>query len=126
MFCGSCGKENRDDAAVCETCGQILVNPYEASSTAGGAVGETQKPNNYLVHSILATLCCCLPLGVVAIVYAAQVDAKWNGGDQQGAKRASESAKMWFWISFGLGILTNLIAVGFQVFAAASRFNAEF
>ncbi|MDQ3389279.1 MAG: CD225/dispanin family protein, partial [Gemmatimonadota bacterium] len=28
---------------------------------------------NYLIPSILATLCCCLPAGIVSIIYAAQV-----------------------------------------------------
>src|SRR5438093_12052328 len=29
---------------------------------------------NYLIQAILVTLCCCLPFGIPAIVYAAQVN----------------------------------------------------
>ena len=35
--------------------------------------------------AILATLCCCVPTGIVAIVYAARVDNKRSSGDLQGA-----------------------------------------
>ncbi|HEY0370562.1 MAG TPA: TIR domain-containing protein [Thermoanaerobaculia bacterium] len=64
---------------------------------------------NYLVFAIVVTVLCCLPLGVVAIVYASQVNTKLASGDYAGAKRASDSAKLWSWISFGLGI----VVIGF-------------
>ena len=50
---------------------------------------------NHLVWSILATLFCCLPLGIVSIVYAAQVDGRRLAGDAQGAHDFSHKAKMW-------------------------------
>ncbi|MBY0460010.1 MAG: CD225/dispanin family protein [Gemmataceae bacterium] len=75
-------------------------------------------PPNYLVPAILVTLCCCLIGGVVSIVYAAQVNSKWQAGDYAGARAASANAKMWCWLSFGIGIVTNIIAVAFQVMAA--------
>jgi hypothetical protein len=59
---------------------------------------------NYLVPAILVTVLCCLPLGVVAIVYATQVNTKLAAGDYAGARQASNNAKLWTWLSFGLGI----------------------
>jgi hypothetical protein len=47
------------------------------------------------VWAVLTTLFCCLPFGVVSIVFAAQVDSKWNRGDIAGSLQASESAKKW-------------------------------
>jgi hypothetical protein len=64
---------------------------------------------NYLVQSILVTLCCCLPFGIPAIVYAAQVSGKLSAGDLAGAQEASRKAKMWCWVAFGLGIVGNLL-----------------
>jgi hypothetical protein len=75
-------------------------------------------PPNYLVPSILATLCCCLPAGVAAIVFAAQVNSKWAAGDYAGARRASENAKQWAWISFGLGIVGGVISFIINFMAA--------
>src|SRR6266508_2255291 len=43
---------------------------------------------SYLVPSILSTVCCCPALGVVAIVFAAQVNSKLAAGDVQGAMHA--------------------------------------
>jgi hypothetical protein len=59
---------------------------------------------NYLVFAILSTVLCCLPAGIPAIVYAAQVNGKLQVGDIAGAQIASQNAKMWCWISFGLGL----------------------
>jgi len=50
-------------------------------------------PKNYLVQSILVTIFCCLPLGVVGIVFAAQVNSKFAAGDVDGANQASADAK---------------------------------
>ncbi|NIM07517.1 MAG: CD225/dispanin family protein [Armatimonadetes bacterium] len=72
---------------------------------------------NYLVQAILVTLFCCLPFGIVAIVYAAQVNGKLSGGDIDGAMESSRKAKIWSWISFGvgLGIVMYIILVMLRV-----------
>jgi len=59
---------------------------------------------NYLAFSILATILCCLPAGIPAIIYSAQVNSKLLAGDLAGAQAASNNAKLWCWISFGLGL----------------------
>ncbi len=55
--------------------------------------GAGQPPNNYLVWAILTTIFCCLPLGVVSIVFSSQVNSKWAMGDAQGALKASNNAR---------------------------------
>ncbi|MHB1108479.1 MAG: CD225/dispanin family protein [Lutibacter sp.] len=58
-------------------------------------------PKNYLIESILVTIFCCLPFGIAGIVFAAQVNAKFEMGDYEGAKKASEEAQKWMtWESF--------------------------
>jgi hypothetical protein len=69
---------------------------------------------NYLVQSILVTLCCCLPFGVVAIIFAAQVNSKLAAGDYAGAVDSSQKAKMWSWIAFGIGIAAILVSFAFS------------
>jgi hypothetical protein len=45
-------------------------------------------------------------------VYAAQVNSKLQAGDLAGAQVASNNAKMWCWISLGLGLgVTALYAI---------------
>ncbi|MGE5735464.1 MAG: CD225/dispanin family protein [Acidobacteriota bacterium] len=61
---------------------------------------------NYLVFAILSTVLCCLPTGIVSIIYAAQVNTKVAAGDIAGATQASKNAKLWALISLGLGLLS--------------------
>ncbi|MET0550149.1 MAG: CD225/dispanin family protein [Xanthomonas sp.] len=51
--------------------------------------------SNNLVWAILTTLFCCLPLGIVSIVYAAQVNTKLAAGDVSGARESADKAKKW-------------------------------
>ncbi len=75
----------------------------------------------YLVQAILVTLLCCLPFGVVAIVYAAQVNSKLGVGDFDGAEEASRKAKKWCWISLGVGLAFMVIYVVLMLLGIAAN-----
>jgi len=77
---------------------------------------QQTPPPNYLVFAILATIFCCQILGIVSIVFAAQVNSKWNSGDIQGALDASKNAKLWAWIAFGSGLIIGLVVMLLAVF----------
>jgi hypothetical protein len=79
-------------------------------------------PPNYLVFAILTTIFCCQILGIVSIVYAAQVNSKWASGDYEGAREASKNAKLWAWISTGSGILIAIAMALLGVFAVIAGF----
>lgn len=76
-------------------------------------------PPNYLVWSILTTLFCCLPLGIVSIVFAAQVNSKWAMGDGAGAVESSNKAKQWAIWSAAAAAIGALLWVIFVVFLGA-------
>ena len=128
MFCRSCGTENVDGMPTCTACGNPLqpVNPYQTGQAGIVSAPQVNKPSNYLVQAILVTLCCCIPLGIVSIVYAAQVDAKWNAGDYQGAILASQNANRWSWIGFGVGVVVGLLYFGLQILAIGAAANQGF
>jgi hypothetical protein len=67
------------------------------------ASGTPDQVPNYLIPAIISALC-CLPLGVVAIIFAAQVNGKVASGDMAGAFNASRKAKMFSYIAIGLGL----------------------
>src|SRR5271169_7080492 len=111
MFCSQCGANNADNASVCIQCGRNLqpgVAPAPLPVT-GVVLPPGATVPNYLVFAILATVFCCLPTGIPAIVYAAQVNGKLQAGDLPGAQLASKNAKMWCWISFALGLGVGLL-----------------
>ena len=73
-------------------------------------IQQTQKPDNLLVWSILATVLCCIPSGVVAIIQSNRVNTCWNAGDYAGAQEAAKNAKTWCFVSLGLGVVAFIIA----------------
>lgn len=64
-------------------------------------------PASYLVWGIVTTVLCCLPLGVVSIVSATQVNSTWAAGDYAGALAASNKAKTFAIWSAVVGVITN-------------------
>lgn len=69
------------------------------------------RPKNWLVESILVTLFCCLPFGIVGIINAANVNARFDAGDIDGAQRASKEAGKWTRIGFWVGLAVNLVGI---------------
>lgn len=126
MRCKECGTENDPGTSICRSCGsELAANPYAAPPGVGVSANRMlpgyEKPKNYLVQSILVTVCCCLPIGIAAIVYSAQVDSKWNAGDHLGAIDSSRKANQWGWIAFALGFIVNVIAFLLQMGAAGMQ-----
>ena len=68
------------------------------------ASGTSEKIPNYLVPAILSAIC-CFPLGIIGVVFAAQVNGKVAAGDIPGALDASKKAKLFSYIFLGLAIL---------------------
>ena len=88
-------------------------NPYASPSGPAGpaqpSAAAFRDLPNYLVQAILCTLFCCLPFGIVSIVYAAQVNGKVAAGDYLGAQAASNNARTWCWVSFWCGLVPVLL-----------------
>jgi len=102
MFCRQCGTQNDDNNYKCTNCGQVIQQSPPA------AAPNSMEIPTYLATSILVTILCCLPTGIVAIVYASQVSGFVASGRYPEAQRASDNAKTWSWVSAGLGILAAL------------------
>jgi hypothetical protein len=95
--------------------------PSGSPMSAAGTTGvPPKKPDNFLPWAIVATILCCVPSGIAAIVFAAQVDGKYQRGDYAGAEQSAKNARLWTWISVGLGLVGIIIAVAIQVAAVAA------
>ena len=66
--------------------------------------GTPTNVPNYLIPAILSAIC-CFPLGIISIVFAAQVNGKVAAGDIAGAMQASKMAKIFSFVFLGLGIV---------------------
>jgi hypothetical protein len=107
MYCTNCGQPRPDNAVTCPNCNAAIRTP---NALPGAPVAIP----NYLVQSVIVTLCCCLPLGVVAIVNSAQVDSRIAAGDIAGAQRASKNAKMFGWLGVAGGFLSGFAYAALQ------------
>ena len=128
-FCGTCGKKLQERTSIFGNRDPIdreppaetgpVFDPYRGPGPIEQAPPPDSAPGygsyrapgtypaqipNYLVPAILVTLFCCVPFGIISIVYAAQVNGKVALGDIEGALRTSRSAKKWAWVSFGVGL----------------------
>lgn len=74
--------------------------PGTPTAGAGGAGGAYVDP--WLWQSILATLFCCLPLGIVGVVNASQASTALSMGDYAGAAYKADLAKKFTLISVAL------------------------
>ena len=98
--------------------------PYQPNYAQGQ---RPPKPDNHLVWAIVSTIFCCLPLGIVSIVYSSKVDGQYNAGDYAGAQDSANKAKkfaMWAAIScviiVVLCLLLEVVAGVFGALGAAS------
>lgn len=96
-------------------------NPYVSSDSS--SVGTPQIPAfevpNHLVLAIVATVVsfffCCIPFGLVAVVFSVQVNQRLARGDFEGAKLASERTKQWAWICIGIALALFVLNMIFQL-----------
>lgn len=67
------------------------------------------KPDNFLVWSILVTIFCCVPFGIVSIVYSSKVNSLWYEGKYDESRKAASNARGWFWAAFICGLIFAII-----------------
>lgn len=130
--CPNCQSPIPDGAQFCPRCG--AANPsfgsgaprdgYTGAPHAGayGHGGAGPDIPNYLVQSILLTiftLCtCCIPIGVIPLIFSLQVNSKKQSGDFAGAAEASRKAKMWCWITLAVALVWFVISLIFGIGSA--------
>lgn len=80
-------------------------------------------PKTWLVESILVTLFCCLPFGIVGIIQASKVNSLYMQGLHDEAEETSKSAGKWTKIGFFCGlacIVISMIIYGGTIIAMLS------
>lgn len=88
---------------------------------------KPQRPNSYLALAIISTILCCLPTGIVSIIYATKVNSLYEDGKYNEAVSASKNAKTWGIVSIGIALLGWIIYIlifGVAMFGALAGGNA--
>lgn len=89
----------------------ILVSPPPA------------KENDYLGYSIFTLLCCCLPLGIVALVYSIQTRDANNSGNTGQAQQSSRMARIFNHTALGVGIVVLIVWVAIVIAISVSAYR---
>lgn len=139
-ICSKCQAINADGAMFCCKCGtqlggsqhgsqrrnnqsqyqqQPIQQPQPVYQQAQPVYQKTyqnqqqniKSPDSHMAMAILTTLFCCLPFGIISIVYASRVSGLYASGDYNGAVRASSKAQSYASWGMILGIVTYLIYV---------------
>jgi hypothetical protein len=80
-----------------------------------------QQPDSNLVWGILCAVLCCLPFGVVSIIYSSKVSGLWSQGRYPEAQAAADNAKKWAIWGAVAGVMVGII-YGVIVFTSSSSF----
>lgn len=89
--------------------------PFGNAETGRTAAQRPPMPKTWLAESIIVTLLCCLPLGIVGIVYSTQVENNYLMGNYKIAEYKSRQARNMVLIGAGL---TAAVAILYFAFMA--------
>lgn len=92
---------------------------YEPPPSPAWSQPSRSAPEPYLVWSVLNLVLCCLPFGIVALVYSIQCQSAITNGQLAQASDLSEKAKGWNIAATAIGVVA--IVLGIVIFAIAAH-----
>ena len=105
---------------------QVLGAQPTAPSMVQGAVppvvsgAPIPNPVN-IAWPILVILCCCLPGGIVGLIYGVNANAKAKQGDAAGAARDAKNSHTWTIVSAALGLIGGIIYAVVMIAAESAQ-----
>lgn len=116
--------------AVPPPCTPVQPQPMYAAGGTAPQQSPVVPPKSWLVESILVTLFCCLPFGIVGIIKAAETNSAISRGDYAAAEASSRDAGKWtkigFWVGIGVALLYILFYVVIFAIAGFSSVSDSF
>lgn len=100
IYCPECGTAHEEGSKTCKVCGAALSQPALAKLNWDKAETDdrdySKHPGwfkSYIVESILLTFCCCLPMGILGIVFSLQAFSAYKHKNYELAARKSDTAR---------------------------------
>ena len=137
-FCSRCGVAVRSNASPgmesplgassFETSGASGTfydssNPYAEPSPsdpyAPSDWSDAANVPDYLIWNVLATIFCCMPIGIAGIIFSIQTNSAKTRGDFEAAARHSSTAKTLLIVGACVGGLQILLSLAFVALATA-------
>ncbi len=95
-------------------------NPYAVNNATDDYGHNNQTPvhvPDYFVASIVVTILCCLPFGIAGIVFASKAKTLKAAGQYQEALAQANKAKIFVYLSIGLGLVAVIANIALQIAA---------
>lgn len=83
------------------------------------------KPDNNMLGAVLSTICCCVPLGIVAIIKASKVNTLYYSGKYEEAVLMADSARKWSIWALVAGVVVSIINTMLLLFLSGSMAASE-
>jgi serine/threonine-protein kinase len=104
----ACQKDREQRFQSCLDCINALENTISIEIKKK-ELYQRKPPKTYLVESILVTIFCCIPFGIIRIVNASNVASLNKFGDYEGAEVSSKKARRWMIIGLVSGIIFSTL-----------------
>ena len=149
-FCPHCGAKQNEVQPNAEQENAVKNDPVQATGAAKTTENATgyqdaagyqnnsgyqnvtgyqnngQKPEinyvPYLVLSIISTVCCCLPFGIVGIVFSVKINSAMNAGNYEEAAQNAKMAKIWTIVSFVVGLVVGILYFIFGIIVGIDNY----
>jgi hypothetical protein len=69
------------------------------------------RPNNYIILAVIGILF-FWPTGIIALMYALQVNSRYDSGNPVLAQYAAINARRWGIISIVVGVILSCVSIG--------------
>ena len=94
---------------------QPLFQPLYAEGANPNPTFEQRSypnpPKNWLTESILITILCCFPFGLVGIILSAKMETLWKMGEYKAAQMLSDEAGRWVKIGVASGVVLWILFI---------------
>lgn len=122
--CFECNAQISDSAVSCPHCGAPVIKPQTESQQCDISTKESCPepkpvcPENHLVKAVLVTIFCCWPIGIPAIVNAAEVSSAFLAGNYELAEEKSKAAEKWCGYCITAGVIFYALYLVIVIIAA--------
>ena len=114
-------QNNNYQNSSCQSNGYQNGN-YQNTPSYQQGQGDTVNWVPYLVVSIISTLCCCIPFGIVAIVFSAKINSAVNSGNAEEARKSAKTARIWIIVAFAAGIISAILYIALMAFIGVNEY----
>lgn len=85
----------------------VTAAPVAAQGSVESA--EQTAPRTYIIWSLLLTICCCNPVGLVALILGNVSSTKWRNHDYAGAQKYATMVEWWLMITIVTALMISPI-----------------